>query len=93
MTILTSVGLLKGFSFEKIKDKLENELFTIMKTGWKVMHFFCNSGYCVLILIFQIWPWVNLVNFYYVPFLLRPLVINFVAFFWYTYLAWVANGS
>lgn len=36
MTILSSVGLMQGFSFEMIKDKLHNELFTIMKTGWKV---------------------------------------------------------
>jgi len=41
----------------------------------------------------KIWPLVNLINFYYVPFQLRPLVISTVALFWYTFLAWSSNGS
>jgi len=41
----------------------------------------------------KIWPFVNLINFYYVPFQLRPLIISFVALFWFTFLAWTSNGS
>ena len=41
----------------------------------------------------QIWPMVNLINFYYVPFQLRPLVISIVALFWHTFLAYTSNGN
>ena len=41
--------------------------------------------------VFQVFPWIQLINFYYVPFLLRPLIVNIVALFWYTFLAWYAN--
>ena len=33
----------------------------------------------------------QIVNFYFVPFLLRPLYVNVVALFWNTYLAWRTN--
>ncbi len=35
-TILSSVGLLQGFSFEMIKDKVQKEQWKVMTTGWKV---------------------------------------------------------
>nr|ACO15358.1 Mpv17-like protein [Caligus clemensi] len=39
----------------------------------------------------QIWPMAQLINFYFVPFLMRPLFVNFVALFWNSYLAWKLN--
>ena len=74
--MLSSVGIMQGLnSLELIKQKLKNELPTVMFTGWKI------------------WPIVNFVNFSYVPFQLRPLVISIVALFWFTFLAWNSNGS
>jgi len=40
-----------------------------------------------------IWPAAQLINFYFVPFLVRPLVVSAVALLWNTYLAWKANKS
>ena len=45
----------------------------------------------VLITGWKIWPATQIVNFYLVPFLLRPLVVSIVALFWNTYLAWKTN--
>ena len=45
----------------------------------------------VLITGWTIWPATQIVNFYLVPFLLRPLVVSVVALFWNTYLAWKTN--
>lgn len=62
------------------------------KTTKNCMHLHYSSPIisCVF-LFFQIFPWIQMINFYYVPFLLRPLIINIVALFWYTFLAWYAN--
>merc|ERR1712083_1226158 len=74
--MISSVGIMQGLnSLELIKQKLKNELPTVMFTGWKI------------------WPAVQLVNFYYVPFLLRPLVISIVSMFWHTFLAWYSNST
>ena len=40
-----------------------------------------------------IWPATQMINFYFVPFLVRPLVVSAVALVWNTYLAWKANKS
>nr|ACO12458.1 Mpv17 [Lepeophtheirus salmonis] len=39
----------------------------------------------------KIWPMAQVVNFYFIPFLYRPLFVNIVALFWNTYLAWKIN--
>jgi len=45
----------------------------------------------VLLNGWKLWPAAQIINFYFVPFLLRPLYVNVVALFWNTYLAWRTN--
>ncbi|XP_013776068.1 protein Mpv17-like isoform X1 [Limulus polyphemus] len=42
---------------------------------------------------YMLWPAAQLFNFYIVPFQHRVMVVNLVALFWNTYLAWKANTN
>jgi len=41
----------------------------------------------------KIWPAAQVINFYFVPFLIRPLFAACVALIWNTFLAWKANSD
>ena len=69
---------------KKKYDKLQEEIISV---GIKLKGDYTD----VLITGWTIWPATQLVNFYLVPFLLRPLVVSVVALFWNTYLAWKTN--
>ena len=40
---------------------------------------------------YYVWPAVQMINFYFVPFTHRVIVANCVALFWNTYLAYIVN--
>ncbi|TRY71627.1 hypothetical protein TCAL_16166 [Tigriopus californicus] len=45
----------------------------------------------VMLTNYTIWPPVQMINFFFVPFLLRPLVVSIIALVWNTYLSFKSN--
>ena len=93
VVLLSGIGALQGQSLQEIRNKLDHELVDIVLTGWKVMHQNTLSHFDLRSCSSQVWPATQMINFYFVPFLVRPLVVAVVALFWNTYLAWKANKT
>ncbi|XP_055338820.1 protein Mpv17-like [Paramacrobiotus metropolitanus] len=64
-------------------------------TGWEDAQKRLRDDWAnVMISNYQVWPWVQLLNFYFVPFNQRILFGSIVSLFWNTYLAFVVrNGT
>ena len=41
----------------------------------------------------SVWPAVQLINFYFIPFQHRVIVVSFISIFWNTYIAWLSNKA
>jgi len=52
-----------------------------------------NMWMDIVLIGWKIWPMAQLLNFYFVPFLLRPLFVSVVSLLWNTIFAWKANKS
>ncbi|XP_023934454.1 protein Mpv17 [Bicyclus anynana] len=65
---------------------------TMQEKSWDSVKKDVHSNYFdVLTTNYYIWPWVQLVNFYYVPLQYQVLLVQSVALFWNTYLSWKTN--
>ncbi|XP_063546243.1 protein Mpv17 [Cydia strobilella] len=65
---------------------------TMQGKNWDTVQTDMKANYVdVLKTNYLIWPWVQLVNFYYVPLQYQVLIVQAVALFWNTYLSWKTN--
>lgn len=63
------------------------------KSVSEVQEFLENNFWSTLKTNWSIWPIAQTINFSFVPFHHQVLFVNMVAFFWNTYLAYVANAK
>lgn len=67
---------------------------TMQGKPWKAVKNDIEANYFdVLKTNYLIWPWVQLVNFYYIPLQYQVLLVQSVALFWNTYLSWKTNRN
>lgn len=67
---------------------------TMQGKPWKAVQNDIEANYFdVLKTNYLIWPWVQLVNFYYIPLQYQVLLVQSVALFWNTYLSWKTNRN
>ena len=68
-------------------DLLEGKTMEQFKQKFDESYFTAlKTNWCV-------WPFVQIFNFYFVPLQHRVIIVNVVAIFWNTYLAWITNAA
>ena len=91
--IISVIGTSQAVS-KTILDSKESNKYEILKKDISLVGSRLKADYIDVVLTgWTIWPATQLVNFYLVPFLVRPLVVSVVALFWNTYLSWKTNKS
>ena len=86
-TIGTSQAISKAIMSEPGNKRYDIVKKDIVQVGHKLQRDYTD----VVLTGWTIWPATQLINFYLVPFLVRPLIVSVVALFWNTYLAWKTN--
>ena len=90
--IISVIGTSQAISKTLMNEQEKERKYEILKSDVIAVGHNLKRDYTDVVLTgWTIWPATQLVNFYLVPFLVRPLVVSIVALFWNTYLAWKTN--
>lgn len=92
--LLSVIGILQGNDREHLKEKIKNEYPEILKNNYKVMFTISSFTYLKNLKVqcfFQVWPMVQLCNFYFVPLQYQVLVVQSIALLWNTYISYTTS--
>jgi len=98
--IVVLVGVVsygQGLKTHQVVEKIEDSYLDILINNYKASDQWIalvsklTNVLIYSVTIFQIWPMVQVCNFYLVPLNYRILVVQVVAIFWNTYLSWKMN--
>ena len=92
--IISVIGTSQAISKAIMTEPDSKKRYDILKKDVAQVGHKLQRDYTDVVLTgWTIWPATQLINFYLVPFLVRPLVVSVVALFWNTYLAWKTNQN
>lgn len=96
MVLLSVIGIFQGNELEDLQVKLREEYPEILLNNYKVMSE-AEYKFCVIShysnnskreIFSQVWPMVQLLNFYFVPLQYQVLIVQSVAVVWNTYISY-----
>ena len=92
--IIGVIGSSQSVTNSILTPQRDKTAVQVLKTDMAMVRQKLRAEYVDIVLNgWKLWPAAQLVNFYLVPFLVRPLVVSVVALFWNTYLAWKTNRA